>query len=75
MDSPGFNQSEAAKNPKARGVEEDVSVLQSLLTPSQLKDLEQKRKCKRNGKNQDERMVWGRCWDGVGGLLQVIDYF
>ena len=71
MDSPGFSQSEAAKNPKACGVEEYVSVLQSLVTPSQLKDLEQKRKRKRkrNGKNQDESTVWGRCWDGVGGLL------
>ena len=58
MDSRGFNQNEAAKNPKARGVEEDVSVLQSLVTPSQLQELEQKRKCKRNGKSQDERATY-----------------
>ena len=43
-----------AETAEAHGVKGYVSVLQSLLRPPQLRELEQKRKRKRNGKNQGE---------------------
>ena len=43
-----------AETAEARGVKGYVSVLQSLLRPPQLRELEQKHKRKRNGKSQGE---------------------